>query len=197
MSLAARALIALALVGAGYWWGHTATDNAWAARQARQERATAQALAQEARRADQAAALYLTEHLDQETRYAELDSQYRALRKRTPLLVPAAAALRTGACASAPAPQPTGPPAADPGAGPGLTLAAVRMWNGALAGADAPAGACGAAGTAPGADAACAQDSGLTLDDAWDNHRANAKSCLEDRRRYQALIDFLNHRDPP
>jgi hypothetical protein len=71
------------------------------------------------------------------------------------------------------------------------------MWNGALTGTDAPAGACGVAGAAEGADAACAEDSGLSLDDAWANHRANAKACADDRQRFRALIDFLNLRQQP
>jgi hypothetical protein len=65
------------------------------------------------------------------------------------------------------------------------------MWNGALTGTDAPAGACGPAGATEGADAACSESSGLTLDDAWANHAINAKSCADDRRRYQYLIDYL------
>ncbi|MFD2299913.1 hypothetical protein ACFSPA_14375 [Paracidovorax citrulli] len=74
---------------------------------------------------------------------------------------------------------------------PHLTLAAVRVWNGALTSTDAPAGACGATAATEGAGPACAEDSGLTLDDAWANHRANARSCADDRQRYRALIDFI------
>lgn len=66
------------------------------------------------------------------------------------------------------------------------------MWNGQLTGVDATAGACGLAGATKGADAACAEGSGLTLGDAWDNHAANSKTCAADRQRYQRLIDFLN-----
>lgn len=195
MSIAARALAALstalALVGGGYWWGHTATDNAWAARQAKADKAAAAALALETKRADQAAANYLTDHLDQEDRYAALDLQYRDLARRAPLVVhrrvPVADACDGTAAAVEPAPA-QGAVDAD---GLGLTLAAIRMWNGALTGADAPAGACGLAGAPEGADTACAQDSGLTLQDAWDNHTANAKSCAADRKRYRALIDYL------
>ena len=66
------------------------------------------------------------------------------------------------------------------------------MWNGALTGSDQAAGACGPAGPTEGADAACAQGSGLTLDDAWANHAANAQACAADRQRYQRLIDFFN-----
>ena len=197
--MAARLLLslltALALVGGGYWWGSSATDNAWAARQAKAAQAAADALALETQRADQAAARYLTEHLDQEERYAALDAVYNDLRRRAPLVAVRPAVAHAVASAA---------PADAPGAcadlldrGPALSLAAVRMWNGALTGTDAPAGACGVAGAADGADAACAEDSGLSLDDAWANHRANAKACADDRQRFRALIDFLNLRQQP
>jgi len=201
--MAERLLIALvsalALLGGGYWWGSTATDNAHAARQAKADKAAAADLQKETDRADDAAGNYLREHLDQEDRYAALDATYRNLRRHAPLVVvrgPVAAA----ACGSpplaqaAPAPAGSAPGGAEPDAV--LTLAAVRMWNGALTGLDAPAGACGPAGAAEGADAAaaeaCAQGSGLGLEDAWDNHAANARACAADRQRYQHLIDFLN-----
>lgn len=194
-------LAALALVGGGYGWGTHATDNAWAARQAKANQAAAEALAKEADRADQAAARYLTDHLDQEDRYVDLAARYQDLRGRTPLVVyrsmPAAAARDRAAPAVEPAPAAQSAQGAVDADGHRLTLAAVRMWNGALTGIDAPAGACGAAGAPEGADAACAQDSGLTLDDAWANHAANAKSCAADRQRYRALIDFLNARQEP
>ena len=197
--MAARLLIALvsalALVGGGYRWGATATGNAWTARQANDAKEAQAALDKETARADQAAANYLQAHLDQEDRYAALDARYQDLRRRVPLVVhrPVAAA----ACSSAPGPQAPGPdqrpaPAAADDGGPVLTLAAVRMWNGALTGTDHAAGACGPAGAAEGADAACAESSGLTLDDAWANHAANAQACAADRQRYQRLIEFLN-----
>jgi hypothetical protein len=205
MSLAARALLALgtslALVGGGYWWGHTATDNAWLAKHAKELQAEREATARETQRADQAAAHYLTEHLDQEDRYAALALQYHDLGRRVPLVVPrpvAAAAPCHGSDQDAtPAAGSRDAPGPDVDRGPALTLAAVRMWNGALTGIDAPASACGLAGAPEGADAACAEDSGLTLQDAWDNHTANAKSCAADRQRYRALIEFLNNRDNP
>lgn len=197
--MAARLLIALAsalaLVGGGYWWGHTATDNAWQAKHAKELEAERAETATETKRADQAAANYLQEHLDQEDRHAALNTVYQSLRRRAPLVVPGPVVVT--ACGNAPGPQAPDPdqrPALDPAVdgGPVLTLAAVRMWNGALTGLDAPAGACGLAGGTEGADAACAESSGLSLDDAWANHAANAKSCFEDRRRYQHLIDFIN-----
>lgn len=184
-------VMAIALLGGGYWWGHTATNNAWQARQAQAERAVSRAIDKEAERADQAAAHYLREHIDQEDRYAELDSKYQTLRKRAPLVV-SARAPRTPECGPPEAPGRVElPAAADAGDVPRLTLAAVRMWNGALTGSDAPAGACGAAGAAEGTDTACAEDAGLTLGDAWANHATNARTCAEDRQRYQHLIDFL------
>ena len=195
--MAARLLIALAsalaLVGGGYWWGHTATDNAWQAQHAKELQAERAETAKETARADQAAANYLTEHLDQEDRYAALNARYQDLRSRAPLVVASSLA-----CGATPRPgqsetqgeRPTSATAA--GSSPVLTLAAVRMWNGALTGADQAAGACGPAGATEGSDAACAQGSGLTLDDAWANHAANAQACAADRQRYQRLIEFLN-----
>lgn len=196
--MAARLLIALvstlALVGGGYWWGHTATDNAWQAKHAKALEAERDETAKETKRADQAAASYLQEHIDQEDRHAALNIAYQDLRRRAPLVVPGPVVVT--ACGNAPGPQAPDPnqrPAPGPAVdgGPVLTLAAVRMWNGALTGTDVPAGACGPAGATEGADAACSESSGLTLDDAWANHATNAKSCADDRRRYQYLIDYL------
>lgn len=198
--MAARILAALvlvlALVGAGYWWGHTATDNAWAARQAKADQAARAQLDRETQRADQAAANYLTEHLDQEDRYAALNARYQDLLRRHPLVVyrpvaDAASSDQTGPAQAVP-PSPGNAPMAAVHGVPVLTLAAVRVWNGALAGADQVAGACGPAGPSGQADAACAAPSGLTLADAWANHAINAQTCAADRLRYQRLIDYLN-----
>ncbi len=197
--MAARTLTplvsALALLGAGYWWGHTTTDNVWAARQAKADQTAAAALQKEAARADAAGGNYLREHLDQEDRYAALAHTFEDLRRRVPLVVarPVAAVAGCNATGAAPAPATAHTQALGAGADRfGLTFAAVRLWNGALTGTDQTAGACGPAGAAQGADAACAQDSGLDLGDVWDNHAANAKACAADRQRYQHLIDFLN-----
>ncbi|WP_343734692.1 hypothetical protein [Acidovorax sp.] len=197
--MAARLLIALvsalALVGGGYWWGHTATDNAWQAKHAKALEAEHAETAKETKRADQAAANYLTEHLDQEDRYAALNATYQDLRRRVPLVVPGPVVVVTRS--ESPGPDSPGPdersaPATAVDSSPVLTLAAVRMWNGALTGIDQAAGSCGPAGPAESTDAACAQGAGITLDDAWANHAANAKACADDRQRYQHLIDFLN-----
>lgn len=203
--MATRLLVALAaaiaLLGGGYWWGHTATENAWQVRQAKADQKVRAAMAKEAERADQAASHYLQEHLDQESRYAELHLVHEELRRRAPLVVRVPVVVDASDCpAVAGSEQAPGPVAGDAEPGQRLTLAAVRMWNGALAGADVPAGSCGAAGAAAGADAAddeaCADDAGLTLDDAWDNHALNARACAQDRQRYRALIDYLNKQTP-
>lgn len=197
--MATRLLLALisslALVGGGYWWGSNATDNAWQAKHAKALQAERAEIAKETKRADQAAASYLTEHLDQEDRYAALNATYQDLRRRVPLVVPGPVVVV--ARSDPPGPDSPGPdersaPATAVDSSPVLTLAAVRMWNGSLTGTDQATGACGPVDPAEGSDAACAQGSGLTLDDAWANHAANAKACAADRQRYQHLIDYLN-----
>lgn len=80
---------------------------------------------------------------------------------------------------------------------PGITLGSVWLWNSALTGqVSAPAGACRIDEATGQADPACANSSGLTLDDAWDNHTANARACAEDRARHQRLINYLNQVSP-
>lgn len=192
-TLAIRALLtlctALAFLGGGYWWGHTASDNAWQAKQAKATQKVREQLDAMTASAGRAALRYWDEHLAQKDRYATLDLQYRALRDRHPLVVPGPVTVVACQPKSAPVPQPA-PDAAGDG-GPVLTLAAVRVWNGALTGVDTPAGACGAAGAAQGPDAACSQSAGLTLDDVWDNHAINAHTCAEDRQRFRALINLF------
>lgn len=194
--VSASLITSVVLVGGGYFWGHSDAEKAAAAKAQKAAEAARIALAKETARADKAAATYLTDHIQQQDAYAALDSKYQTLLDRNPIVVyrPGTAA---GGCAAA-APQGSSelPAAAAPGAAggdvPHLSLAAVRVWNGALTGIDAPAGACGAAGAAEGTDTACAEDSGLTVEDAWANQRINAQSCAEDRQRYRALIDHIN-----
>jgi hypothetical protein len=62
------------------------------------------------------------------------------------------------------------------------------VWNSALKGTDQPSGACGAADPTA---AACAAATTATLDDAWDNHVANAQACAANRLAHQSLIDFV------
>lgn len=195
-------LLAIALVAGGYGWGSHATDNAWQAKQAKAEREQNAKYQAEVARGDEAASAYLTEHRDQEDRYAKLDDQFRAFRKRLPLTVPARVAAHAPAAAAAAATASTGDdtPAghgdrpADGDPVPRLSLGAVWMWNSALVGRDVAAGACDAAAATGDAEAACAADAGLDVDDAWANQQENARSCARDRQRYQRLIDFLKGR---
>lgn len=73
-----------------------------------------------------------------------------------------------------------------------LTLAAVSLWDSALAGRPVPAGACRADDLAA---SACAAASGYSLADAIDNHLSNATACREDRARHRALIAYLQARE--
>lgn len=190
--LLAFVLLCALLVGGGYWWGQSTTERVWLSKEAASQKKQKEQERAAFNRANAAAVNYVETNKELEQRYAELENKYKALR-RTPLVVAAAPV----ACK----PQPSDDPADDPaqaappndvvGTPPVLTLGAVRMWNGALYGIDQPASACGAADATTEASATCAQSAGLTLDDAWDNHRLNSKSCAEDRLRLQQLIDFV------
>lgn len=118
---------------------------------------------------------------------------------------PAAAAPAPGAAASAAAaasaqqvppgeladPAPPEPGTEDPGLR--LTLAAVSLWNSALAGAHVPAGACSAADpTGP----TCADAAPFGLADAWANHAENAARCAANAARHRALLEHLNKQLP-
>jgi hypothetical protein len=72
-----------------------------------------------------------------------------------------------------------------------LTFAAVSLWNSALAGAPIAAGACQLAHPTEPPAATCAQASGISVEDALNNHRLNAQLCAADRERQRALIDFI------
>lgn len=122
---------------------------------------------------------------------AQLQRELRHARHEQNLVVSevAAAAAAPGAAASAPGPDVA--VAAAPGGGLRLSAGAVRLWDSALAGADVPAGACGAADPTAGA---CAAASPYDIQHAWDNHIENAARCREDRARYRQLIEFLQSR---
>ena len=117
---------------------------------------------------------------------------------------PAAQAIVAGAtvtpapgCLALPAPLPDGVAGvAGDEPEPRLNLGAVWLWNSALTGSDAPpAGACRVDAATGQATAACAEDAGLDLTDAWANQAANARACADDRLRHQRLIDYLQARD--
>lgn len=197
MSIAARALVSLALLllaaAAGYWAGDRQRDNAWLAKQATVEREAHAKYEAEVERGQQAATHYLTDLSERNDRYAELETKFAALRARVPLVVPAPVAPGPQATGTGPEPHQSPAPGINVVIRPELSLGAVWMWNSALAGADVPAGACGAdAATVE----ACAAGSGLTTADAWDNQAVNAKSCAADRLRYERLIDYLEGRTP-
>ncbi|MDP9911396.1 hypothetical protein J2W27_003520 [Variovorax boronicumulans] len=140
-----------------------------------------------------------------QARYFTLEGPFHDLRRRVSLVVPSAVPDRRAERPGDPA-RPVAPRADPDAVAPGdaqrdpvdrghrLSLAAVWLWNSALAGTDVPAGACGLADTSV---EACAADAGLTVDDAWDNHHLNAKSCATDRLRHRALIEFITERPAP
>jgi len=212
--LAALAGIAAAMFGAGYFTGDHQRDNAWRAANAETARLGQQAYAAEAGRGKEAAAALQAELIAKEARDAELDQlrsrvaalgpltvQRRAPRPGTspqPTVGGTSASAAAPGCLSLPAaPVPDAVAgAADDGVEPRLNLAAVWLWNTALTGAaDAPAGACRVDAATKQASAACAEDSGLDLSDAWANHTANARACADDRLRHQRLIDYLQARE--
>lgn len=204
--LALRALaavgVALMLFIAGMWVGHDVATTQADARQARAATAELKRLSQAVAQGV-ADAEALREQLRLQGRYTATLTE-RA-RHAAPLAVvqPRLATADAGlACASpltgpvppidteAAAPAPAAPGAQQPGVV--LSLAAVSLWDSALAGHDVGAGACRADDPA---GAACAAGSGLELEDAWANHRINAASCAADRARLDALISHLERRD--
>jgi len=143
---------------------------------------------EEVQKGQEAAAMYLEEHADQEDRYALLEDKFNRLEKLgVPLL-------------AAPVGQPQTCPGTEQQAAPmcinvlvrpQLSLGAVWMWNSALEGRDVPAGTCGAAEATP---EACSAAAGLTVADAWENHAINAKQWAEDRLSCERLIDEIERR---
>lgn len=183
-------VIAAAMVASGYRWGAHATDNAWQAKEAKRLVDEKSARDAEQRRGEKASGELQAQLLQQSITNDQLQGAFNAYKRKHPLLVLAAAsAPATPAAVGQPAPG--GSIALPRGLEPVLTYGAVWMWNSALLGRDAPAGACGLADTS---EAACAADAGVSLEDAWDNQALNARICAEDRIRHQRLIDFLKGR---
>jgi hypothetical protein len=191
--MAARALAVLlavaALVGGGYFWGDSARDNAWKAKEAQRIQDEKDAQEAEIRRGEKASGALQAELLQKSIDNDQLQGAFNAYKRKHPILAVApsvAVAPDVGASATSLAgAQPAG------SGEPSLSRGAVWMWNSALLGHDAPAGSCGLADTSEGA---CAADAGISLQDAWDNQALNAKTCAEDRLRHQRLIDFLKER---
>lgn len=212
-SLSITLLLALAMGGAGYWAGDYNRNNAWLAKQAVAERQAREALQAEVQRGQAAAAKLTTDRQALQNSYSTLEGKFNGLLTHGSLVVKRNSAAgsncidgnaqpvtpgtldRSGASTTT---MPSGSLAAPVGAGGaddlGLSLGAVWMWNSALTGTDAPAGACEAADpTAP----ACSDDSGIGIEAAWANHAVNAKSCALDRLAHQRLIDFVTAGTPP
>lgn len=184
--LIVKALVVLAavvgLIGGGYMAGLNAATAAAQAEAVKAERTAKAKYDKEVQRGDKATADLIAERAAYTTRFNELQGAFNDVRKRIPLVARARC--------------PAEPAAVGVGAVPddvGLSRAAVWMWNSALAGADQPVGACGAADTS---EAACAADAGTTLTDAWANQAVNARLCAEDRLNHQRLIDYLKGRQP-
>ncbi|WP_395318395.1 hypothetical protein [Variovorax sp. UC74_104] len=213
MSLTARAwagliagvLAALLLAAAGFaihGAGRMQERAAWQQKETQRATQLAQDLQAEYERGRAASAQYQLGASALQSSYLSLEGPTNDLRRRVSLVVPPAVpdrrAQRTADPAQSAAARPT-LDAAPPGdtqrdavGGPHrLSLAAVWMWNSALAGTDVPAGACGLADTS---SEACAADAGITVEDAWINHDINARSYAADRLRYRALIEFLTER---
>lgn len=178
-------IAALALLGGGYWWGADATTNAYEADKTKQVVQANADLVADAATANQAATDAIAQAAKAKANFRQLQGAFRALDKTTPLLAAAPACKPAVAdpAALGAAPAVRGPDPAQ------LSLGAVWVWDSALAGADLPAGACGAADASY---AACASASGFDLSDAWANHAANAETCAQDRARHQRLIDYIH-----
>lgn len=195
------ALAAAAIAASAYHLGVKHTDNAWRADQLDVERAANATAVRNAELGIQAVAQADTDKQAQENRYADLEKRFKELRRRVPLVVasskrpvepPPVAPAASVEAASAAAPATVYERTPEP-AGHELSGAAVWMWNSALAGhPDVPPHSCGAAGAGGGADPACAQGTGLTVeDDAWPNQADNAQRAKRNLDRYERLRAFL------
>lgn len=210
--LAALVGVAAATFGGGYYTGDHQRDNAWRAANAETARLGQKAYVAEVGRGQQAAAALQAELIAKEARDAELDQLRQRVAALGPLtvqrrvprpgsaaqaVVAGAAAASAPGCLALPAPLPDGlAGAAGDEPEPRLNLRSVWLWNSALTGSGStPAGACGVDAPTGEATAACAEDSGLDLTDAWANQAANARACADDRLRHQRLIDYLKARD--
>lgn len=194
-------LAAAAIAAGAYQLGSKHTDNAWRARQLDVERAANATRVRNVELGIEAVAQANTDKQDQEKRYADLEERYAELRQRIPLVVaPAKRAPRpilndTAAATGGPGAATLGeaqerepdPPVHE------LSGAAVWMWNSALAGhPDVPPDSCGAAGAGRAAGAACAEGTGLTVEeDAWPNQADNAQRAKRNLDRYERLRAFL------
>lgn len=192
-ALAVKLLVAIAILGAivvsSFRAGERVKNNEWIAKEATRLQAERIARDGELKRGEKAGAQLGIELRDQAIAYDQLQGAFNAYKRKYSILAPASVVARGQAGAGDTTPHGSVDGAA--GNEPRLSFGAVWMWNSALVGRDAPAGACGLAD--PSA-ASCAAGSGISLEDAWDNQSLNARICAEDRTRHQRLIDFINGR---
>ena len=169
---------AIALIGAGLWaWGYQVGDARSDARHAQaQAAAVAAAHAQYAQQVQQGDRAVLRQMERTAAAEAALEQVKKEVR-HAPVTVFAAAP-----------PGQQCPSTADVR----LTAGAVRLWNSALAGADIPAGACGAAG-AP--RSACAALTEIDIPAAHANAVENGARFNACFQQLKSLIDRLDQRD--
>lgn len=204
-SIAGELLIGLLAIMAaaafGYSQGAKHNEQKWLTNQAKVERSARADYDEQARLGEVAAANYLKETRALTGQFNDLTEKFNVLRKRVPLVVASRPVVCVrdlrigrsedhvpGEAPARPNPEQAGLGDGTGAAGPVLTAGAVWMWNSALTGTDQPSGACGAADPTA---AACAAATPITLDDAWDNHIANAQACAATRLAHQRLIDFV------
>lgn len=181
-------LAAFGIAYGSYSFGVRTEGNAWRAEQLEQTRLANQARARNDQIAADARVGAAQEKADQDHRYADLNERYRQLRRTTPLVVSKSAATP----AAGESPEATRGIVVLAAADPALSNGAVWMWNSALAGrADVPPSACGTDGGSGEPAPSCAEDSGLTVDDAWSNHAINAQICARNAARLTRLVDYL------
>ena len=192
--VAVAALLALAALVCAWLAGANHNEQKWLAKQAAAERQAHAQYQAEVKRGEEAAATYLADAVILRGRFTDLKEKFDGLKKRIPLVVGAAGG---SVCTVGPALLQAPPVSGEGGTGNAaplvLTAGAVWMWNSTLTDQDQPAGACSSGDTS---EAACAAATSITLEDAWDNHAANAQICAENRLAHQRLIDFLNQREP-
>lgn len=187
-------LAVLGIAYGGYRFGVKTEGNAWRAEQLEQTRLANQARARNDQIAADARVSAAQQQADQEQRYAALNERYRQMRRTVPIVV----SKPTAAPATGDSPGAARGIVVLAAADPALSNGAVWMWNSALAGrADVPPSACRADGGSGEPDPSCSEDSGLTVDDAWNNHAINAQICARNAARLTRLVDYLKRLAQP
>lgn len=196
----AHVLAVVALVWFVYTQGVDKERGRWVARAVAQAQADAAAYQAKTKEDNQFASNALSAQAQLKDQFTTIEKVRHATKKQfnlalVPPLAVAPACAPLVATPAAVAGTPAAPGAdSDADRSPVLSLGAVWLWNAALTGQAAAAGACVIDAATGQASTACAGSSGLDLDAAWDNHAANAQACALDRANHQRLIDFLKGR---